>query len=107
MYVRFCKRERWIEIPGRDGPWHISAVDPYLRWRASRNNSRSIAQIKSKLKHCGLCYDYLLPTAKGIQAAATTSNGVEIHSKEPDKAEESERAVNRTEAGSSTGEDSG
>ena len=65
MYVRFCKRERWIEIPGRDGPWHISAVEPYLRWRASRNNSRSIAQIKSKLKHCSLCYDYLLTTAKG------------------------------------------
>ena len=65
MYVRFCSRERWIEIPGRDRSWHISAVGPYLRWRASNNNARSIAQIKSKLKHCGLCYNYLLPTARG------------------------------------------
>ena len=65
MYVRFCKRERWIEIPGRDRPWHISAIGPYLRWRASQNNARSIAQIKSKLKHCGLCYNYMLPTARG------------------------------------------
>ena len=65
MYVRFCRRERWIEIPGRDRPWHISAIAPYLKWRASCNNTRSIAQIKSKLKHCALCYNYLLPTARG------------------------------------------
>ena len=65
MYVRHCKRNGWTRVPGRDRSWRITAVASYLRWRASRNNARSIAQIKSKLKHCGLCYDYLLPTAQG------------------------------------------
>ena len=36
-----------------------------MRWIARNINARTIAQIKSKLKHCGICYDYLLPTAKG------------------------------------------
>ena len=65
MYVKHCKNNGWTRIPGRDRSWRITAVASYLRWRASRNNARSIAQIKSKLKHCGLCYDYLLPTARG------------------------------------------
>ena len=65
MYVQHCKCNGWRRIPGRDRPWRITAVSSYLRSRAGRNNARSIAQIKSKLKHCGLCYDFLLPTARG------------------------------------------
>ena len=65
MYVRFCIRRGWKKVPGRDRKWSIQTIAPYLRWRARNNNARTIAQIKSKLKHCGICYDYLLPTAKG------------------------------------------
>ena len=65
MYVRHCRSNGWRRVPGRDRRWRIAAVSSYLRWRAGSNNARSIAQIKSKLKHCGLCYDFLLPTAKG------------------------------------------
>lgn len=52
-------------MPGRDRKWTIETIGPYLRWRARSNCTASIAQIKSKLKHCGICFDYLLPTAKG------------------------------------------
>ena len=65
MYVRFCNGRGWKRIPGRDVRWSIKTVEPYLRWRAQTNNAQSIAQIKSALKHCAICYDHLLPTAKG------------------------------------------
>ena len=65
IYVAFCVRNGWTRVPGRDRKWTIRTVGPYLRWRARGNCTTSIAQIKSKLKHFGICYDYLLPTAKG------------------------------------------
>lgn len=65
MYIEFCNRKKWKRIPGRDVAWNIRAVEQYLRWRAKKNNIRTLTQIKSKLKHCGLCHDFLLPTAKG------------------------------------------
>ena len=65
LYIRFCERRGWKQVPGRDCKWSIEAVRPYIMWRASNNNVRSVRQIKSKLKHCGLCYNHLLPTAKG------------------------------------------
>lgn len=65
MYLRFMAKAGVHDVPGRDGPWKIQEVKAYLEWRAGSNNVRSLAQIKCMLKHCGLCYDYLLPTAKG------------------------------------------
>ena len=65
MYIRFCNARGKKQVPGRDVRWSIETVEPYLRWRAQTNNANSIAQIKSALKHCGICYDHLLPTAKG------------------------------------------
>ena len=65
LYIRFCKRRGWKQVPGRDCKWSIKTLKPYLTWRASNNNVGSIRQIKSKLKHCGLCYNHLLPSAKG------------------------------------------
>lgn len=65
MYIRFCNARGWKRVPGRDVRWSIRTVEPYLRWRAQTNNAQSIAQIKSALKHCAICYNYLLPTAKG------------------------------------------
>ena len=64
-YIDFCVKRGWKKVPGRDVRWSIKTIGPYLRWRAKRNGTASIAQIKSKLKHCAICYDYLLPTAKG------------------------------------------
>lgn len=65
MYVDFVSRSGVERIPGRDVPWRIKEAKAYLEWRARSNNVRSLAQIKSILKHCGLCYNHLLPTAKG------------------------------------------
>lgn len=65
MYINFTLRSGAKIIPGRDVPWRIKEMKAYLEWRARSNNVRSLAQIKSKLKHCGLCYNHLLPTAKG------------------------------------------
>ena len=62
LYINFCARRGISPVPGRDRPWRIDIVARYLRWRSNRNNSRSVAQIKSKLKHCALCFGYLLPT---------------------------------------------
>ena len=62
LYLSFCSRRGISPVPGRDQPWRIDVVARYLRWRANRNNNRSVAQIKSKLKHCSLCYGHLLPT---------------------------------------------
>lgn len=62
LYIRFCSNRGITPVPGRDRPWRIDVVARYLQWRANRNNSRSIAQIKSKLKHCSLCHGHLLPT---------------------------------------------
>ena len=65
MYLKFMASIGVKIIPGRDKPWSIRAAKAYLEWRAQTNNVRSLAQIKSRLKHCGLCYNHLLPTAKG------------------------------------------
>ena len=65
MYINFVSRAGVKSIPGRDVPWRIKEAKAYLEWRAKSNNVRSLAQIKSILKHCGLCYNHLLPTAKG------------------------------------------
>ena len=65
MYVKFAARSGAKRIPGRDKPWEIAQARAYLEWRAQSNNVRSLAQIKSMLKHCGLCFNHLLPTAAG------------------------------------------
>ena len=62
LYLRFCARAGVRRIPGKDIPWRIKELRKYLWWRATTNNVRSIAQIKSKLKHCSSCWGYLLPT---------------------------------------------
>ena len=64
MYLKFASRAGATRIPGRDVKWNIKVVKRYLEWRAKSNNVRSLAQIKSMLKHCGLCFNHLLPTAK-------------------------------------------
>ena len=69
LYIKFCRRRGYEKVPGKDCPWSIRTVKPYLRWRARTNNAQTIWQIKSKLKHCGLCYDHLLPTARGEDPA--------------------------------------
>lgn len=63
MYIRFCNGRGIRAVPGRDKPWKIKIVRPYLEWRALTNNARSLTQIKCMLKHCGICYNNLLPTA--------------------------------------------
>ena len=65
LYIKFCKQRGYDRVPGRDCRWSIKTVKPYLQWRARTNNAQTIWQIKSMLKHFGLCYDHLLPTAKG------------------------------------------
>lgn len=64
LYVKFCDRRQVDEVPGRDKEFDIGVMRSYLEWRSKRNNIRSIAGIKSKLKHCGICYGFVLPTAK-------------------------------------------
>ena len=64
QYIKFCELRGAVKIPGRDKPWSIAEVAEYLEWRGRTNNVRSLAQIKSKLKHCGMCYNHLLPTAR-------------------------------------------
>ena len=61
-YLHFCARAGVKRVPGRDVPWRIQELRKYLWWRATTNNVRSIAQIKSKLKHCSSCWGHLLPT---------------------------------------------
>lgn len=87
LYVKFCKRKGYKRVPGRDCRWSIETVRPYLQWRARTNNARSIWQIKSKLKHCGLCHDYLLPTARG-EAPAKLRLQLAMISKEINKREQ-------------------
>ena len=65
MYLKFVSRKGPKLIPGKDIPWRIQEVKAYLEWRSRSNNVRSLTQIKCMLKHCGLCFDHLLPTAKG------------------------------------------
>jgi hypothetical protein len=52
------------KVPGKEAKFDLKVMADYLTWRANRNKKESIAGIKSKLKHVGLCYDFLLPTAK-------------------------------------------
>ena len=65
MYLKFASMSGARLIPGRDKQWSIKVVKKYLEWRSKSNNVRSLSQIKCMLKHCGLCYNFLLPTAKG------------------------------------------
>ena len=65
LYLSWSKRQGRCSIPGRDEPWTIKAIKGYLEWRGARNNVSSLHGIKSKLKHCSLCYDQLLPTQQG------------------------------------------
>ena len=65
LYTKFVAREYGGAVPGRDCPWRIDVVARYLHWRSRRCNSRTLEQVKSKIKHCGLCYNHLLPTAQG------------------------------------------
>ena len=64
LYEQFCRRKALQKIPGKDEPFDVKVMAKYLRWRANRNKAQSLAGIKSKLKHVGLCYDFLLSTAK-------------------------------------------
>lgn len=52
-------------MPGRDCDWEFGAIRLFVQMRARTNKVRSIRGILSKIKHCGLCYNWLLPTAKG------------------------------------------
>lgn len=61
----FCKRKGWQRVPGRDEPWSISPLEAYFQWRSNTNNVRSLRGIRSKLKHCSLCYGHILPSAQG------------------------------------------
>ena len=63
LYQAFCRREGIVKVPGKDTKWVIDVIARYLWWRSRR--SGSLAQIKCRLKHCGLCYNHLLPTARG------------------------------------------
>lgn len=64
LYLKFVSGAGITKVPGRDEKWNIKVVKRYLEWRSKSNNVRSLAQIKSMLKHCGLCFNHLLPTAK-------------------------------------------
>ena len=64
LYTSFCQRIGEHQVPGRDKPWRIDVVSRYLWWRQNCNSWRTLAGVKSKLKHCGLCHGYLLPTAE-------------------------------------------
>ena len=65
LYISFVRKHFGSRVPGRDRAWRIDVVAQYLQWRSRRCNSRTLEQVKSKIKHCGLCYSHLLPTAKG------------------------------------------
>ena len=65
MYIRFSARQGFTKIPGRDAEFDIILMQKYLQWRGNKNNIRSLNGIKSKLKHCGVCHGFVLPTAKG------------------------------------------
>lgn len=52
-------------MPGRDVAWELHIVRRYLEWRSQRVHHRSLHGVRSKLKHGGLCYNFLLPNAKG------------------------------------------
>ena len=64
LYVAFASARFGRRVPGRDRPWQIDVVAQYLQYRSRRCNARTLEQIKSKIKHCGICYGHLLPTAK-------------------------------------------
>ena len=64
-YVRCCREAGLRRVPGRDCDWEFKAVRLFIKARARTNKVRSIRGILSKIKHCGLCYNWLLPTAKG------------------------------------------
>ena len=64
LYTSFCQRIGEHQVPGRDKPWRIDVVSRYLWWQQNCNSWRTLAGVKSKLKHCGLCHGYLLPTAE-------------------------------------------
>ena len=50
-YTKFCVDKGLVDIPGRDCSFSMRVMRDFLDWR---NNIRSIAGIKSKLKHCGI-----------------------------------------------------
>ena len=64
-YIKFCESRGVRRIPGRDRQWTIQGVTQYLIWRSKTNNIRSLKGIRSKIKHCALCYGFLLSTAPG------------------------------------------
>ena len=70
LYLRFCQRSSIRRVPGRDVRWSFAVVRDYLQWRSRRVNVRTLHGIKSKLKHGGLCWGYVLPNAKGEEPAA-------------------------------------
>ena len=81
LYLQFCRRHGIKSIPGRDVAWSLRSVKPFLEWRARRVNVRTLHIVRSKLKHCGLCYGFLLPNGKGegpavlrLQLAMITRN---------------------------------
>ena len=69
LYLQFCKRRGISTVPGRDAPWTIGPVRDYLEWRSQRVNVRTLHSVRSKLKHCSICYGHLLPNAKGENPA--------------------------------------
>ena len=68
-YLDFCQGAGIRRVPGRDRDWRFRTLSGFIYLRARTNKVRSIRGILSKIKHCGLCYDWLLPTAKGESPA--------------------------------------
>ena len=65
LYRRFCHRQKLHEVPGKDVSWNLKTLKKYLRWRSKTNNVRSLSGIRSKLRHCSMCFGHLLPTQIG------------------------------------------
>lgn len=66
LYLQFCADRGVKQVPGRDIPLtDVRVIHRYLGWRSLRVNVRTIHGIRSKLKHCSLCFNHLLPNAKG------------------------------------------
>lgn len=68
-YLDFCHDAGIRRVPGRDRDWRFRTLRGFIHLRARTNKVRSIRGILSKIKHCGICYDWLLPTAKGESPA--------------------------------------
>ena len=79
LYLGFCARRGIAAVPGRDVEWRFDVVQAYLDWRSNRVQARGLMTVKSKLKHCGLCHDFLLPAAKGEEPSKLRLQLASVH----------------------------